>query len=106
MACPIIIRRHDGIQSYLVLDPNNPRELLRHWGLQNEFFIRPWLGPWTPPTPWKSGAKCWPKTWIAIPLPMKRTRIIAWTGSFGMKLNKRALGKCGQIRGVQTMSPR
>ena len=31
MACPIIIRYHDGVQSYLVLD-DNPRELLRHVG--------------------------------------------------------------------------
>ncbi|MHB8067138.1 MAG: hypothetical protein ACYDIC_04455 [Desulfobaccales bacterium] len=48
MACPIIIRRHDGFQSYLVLDPQNPRELLRHWGFQDEFEIRPWLGSLDP----------------------------------------------------------
>jgi hypothetical protein len=48
MACPIIIRRHDGIQSYLVLDPKNPRELLRHWGFQDEFEIRSWLGSLDP----------------------------------------------------------
>lgn len=48
MACPIIIRRHDGFQSYLVLDPENPRELLRHWGFQDEFSIRPWLGSLDP----------------------------------------------------------
>jgi hypothetical protein len=43
MACPIIIRRHDGVQSYLVLD-DNPRELLRHVGFAEPFSIRPWLG--------------------------------------------------------------
>jgi hypothetical protein len=43
MACAIIIRRHDGFQSYLVLD-DKPRELLRHWGFKEEFSIRPWLG--------------------------------------------------------------
>ena len=48
MACPIIIRRHDGFQSYLVLDPQNPRELLRHWGFQDEFEVRPWLGSLAP----------------------------------------------------------
>lgn len=47
MACPIIIRRHDGFQSYLVLD-DNPRELLRHWGFQEEFSVRPWLGSTEP----------------------------------------------------------
>jgi hypothetical protein len=44
MPWPIIIRRHDGFQSYLVLDEGNPRELLRHWGFRVEFSIRPWLG--------------------------------------------------------------
>ncbi len=48
MACPVIIRRHDGFQSYLVLDAANPRELLRHWGFKDEFEIRPWLGSLDP----------------------------------------------------------
>ncbi|MBM4273695.1 MAG: hypothetical protein FJ134_04415 [Deltaproteobacteria bacterium] len=48
MACAIIIRFHDGFQSYLVLDENNPRELLRHWGFQEEFSARPWLGSLDP----------------------------------------------------------
>jgi len=48
MACPIIIRRHDGFQSYLVLDPANPRELLRHLGFQEEFSRRLWLGSLVP----------------------------------------------------------
>ena len=43
MACPIIIRRHEGVQSYLVLD-DNPRELLRHVGFAEPFSVRPWLG--------------------------------------------------------------
>jgi hypothetical protein len=43
MACPIIIRRHDGVQSYLVLD-DNPRELLRHAGFADQYSVRPWLG--------------------------------------------------------------
>jgi hypothetical protein len=43
MPCPIIIRRHDGVQSYLVLD-ENPRELLRHIGFAEPFSVRPWLG--------------------------------------------------------------
>jgi hypothetical protein len=43
MACPIIIRRHEGIQSYLVLD-DNPRALLRHVGFAEQFSVRPWLG--------------------------------------------------------------
>ena len=43
MSVSVIIRRHDGAQSYLVLgDP--PRELLRHVGFQNEFEVRLWLG--------------------------------------------------------------
>ena len=47
MACPIIIRRHDGIQSYLVLD-EKPREMLRHYGFVDEFSLRPWLGSTDP----------------------------------------------------------
>ncbi len=47
MACSIIVRRHDGFQSYLVLD-ENPRELLRHWGFPEEFSMRPWLGSTDP----------------------------------------------------------
>ena len=47
MTCPIIIRRHEGFQSYLVLD-DNPRELLRHRGFQEEFSVRPWLGSLDP----------------------------------------------------------
>jgi len=43
MACPIIIRRHEGVQSYLVLD-DNPRELLRHVGFADSYSVRPWLG--------------------------------------------------------------
>ncbi len=43
MECAVIIRRHFGVQSYLVLD-NKPRELLRHVGFDDEFEIRPWLG--------------------------------------------------------------
>jgi hypothetical protein len=43
MACSIIIRHHDGVQSYLVLD-DNPRELLRHVGFNEPFSVRPWLG--------------------------------------------------------------
>lgn len=48
MALPIVIRRHDGFQSYLHLDPEKPRELLRHWGFQFEFSVRPWLGSLDP----------------------------------------------------------
>lgn len=47
MACPIIIRRHEGFQSYLVLD-DNPRELLRHVGFTDQFSVRPWLGSLDP----------------------------------------------------------
>ena len=47
MAAPIIIRCHDGFQSYLVLD-DHPRELLRHWGFPQEFSVRPWLGSTDP----------------------------------------------------------
>jgi len=48
MACAIVIRYHDGFQSYLVLDEDNPRELLRHWGFKEEFSARPWLGSLDP----------------------------------------------------------
>jgi hypothetical protein len=48
MALPIVIRRHDGFQSYLLLDPDNPRELLRHWGFKEEFSVRPWAGSLDP----------------------------------------------------------
>lgn len=44
MACAVIIRLHDGFQSYLVLDVDDPREMLRHWGFPEEFSIRPWVG--------------------------------------------------------------
>jgi hypothetical protein len=47
MACSIIIRHHDGVQSYLVLD-DNPRELLRHVGFVKQFSVRPWLGSLDP----------------------------------------------------------
>ncbi len=47
MACPVIIRWHDGFQSYLVLDAN-PRELLRHPGFREEFSVRPWHGSLDP----------------------------------------------------------
>lgn len=47
MTCPIIIRRHDGFQSYLVLD-DNPRELLHHPGFHEEYSVRPWLGSLDP----------------------------------------------------------
>lgn len=43
MACPVIIRRHDGSQSYLVLD-EHPRELLFHWGFKEAYSVRRWLG--------------------------------------------------------------
>jgi|UniRef100_A0A7C3SJM5 hypothetical protein len=43
MASPVIIRRHDGAQSYLVLD-EKPRELLFHWGFKDAYSVRPWLG--------------------------------------------------------------
>jgi hypothetical protein len=43
MVCPIIIRDHEGAQSYLVLD-DDPRELLRHVGFNEPYSIRPWLG--------------------------------------------------------------
>ncbi len=47
MAWPIIIRQHDGYQSYLVLD-DNPRELLYHPGFQEEYSVRPWFGSLDP----------------------------------------------------------
>jgi hypothetical protein len=47
MICPIIIRCHEGVQSYLVLD-DNPRELLRHVGFAEPFSVRPWLGSLDP----------------------------------------------------------
>ena len=47
MPYPVIIRRFMGFQSYLVLD-ENPRELLHHPGFQEEYSIRPWLGPTDP----------------------------------------------------------
>jgi hypothetical protein len=47
MACSIIIRRHDGFRSYLVLD-DNPRELLRHPGFTEQFSVRRWLGSTDP----------------------------------------------------------
>ncbi len=47
MAYPVIIRRHDGFQSYLVLD-DHPRELLRHPAFQEEYSVRPWLGSLDP----------------------------------------------------------
>lgn len=43
MARPVIIRRHDDAQSYLVLD-DKPRELLYHCGFQEAYSVRPWLG--------------------------------------------------------------
>lgn len=43
MVYPVIIRRHDGVQSYLVLD-EQPRELLRHYGFAEEFEVRWWYG--------------------------------------------------------------
>jgi hypothetical protein len=47
MAYPVIIRRYMGVQCYLVLD-DNPRELLRHPGFQEEYSVRPWLGSTDP----------------------------------------------------------
>jgi hypothetical protein len=47
MAYPIIIRQHEGVQSYLVLD-DNPRELLWHVGFTEQYSIRPWLGSLDP----------------------------------------------------------
>ena len=48
MPCPIIIRLHDGLQSYLVLEEANPREMLRHYGFQEELSLRPRLGTLDP----------------------------------------------------------
>ncbi|WP_449244761.1 hypothetical protein [Desulfobacca acetoxidans] len=47
MAYKVIIRRHDGVQSYLVLD-DQPRELLRHAGFLEEFSTRIWYGSLAP----------------------------------------------------------
>ena len=47
MAYPVIIRRFLDVRCYLVLD-DNPRELLRHPGFQEEYSIRPWLGSTDP----------------------------------------------------------
>jgi hypothetical protein len=47
MACPVIVRRHDGVQSYLVLD-EHPREMLRHVGFVKEFSLRTWRGSLAP----------------------------------------------------------
>jgi hypothetical protein len=47
LAAPVIIRRHDAVQSYLVLG-ENPRELLRHAGFADEFEVRPWCGSLDP----------------------------------------------------------
>jgi hypothetical protein len=47
MACPIVVRCHEGVQSYLVLD-DNPRELLRHIGFAEPLSVRPWLGSTDP----------------------------------------------------------
>ncbi len=43
MAFKVVVRRHDGVQSYLVLD-DKPRELLRHVGFYEEFSVRTWYG--------------------------------------------------------------
>ncbi|MBM4276154.1 MAG: hypothetical protein FJ134_17125 [Deltaproteobacteria bacterium] len=43
MAFAVIVRRHNGVQSYLILD-DNPREMLRHVGFVKEFSIRSWRG--------------------------------------------------------------
>lgn len=47
MSYPVIIRRHMGVSSYLVLD-QHPRELLRHPGFAQEFSVRLWLGSQDP----------------------------------------------------------
>lgn len=47
MAYPIIIRRHDDGQSYLVLD-ERPRELLYHCGFKEAYSVRAWLGSTDP----------------------------------------------------------
>jgi hypothetical protein len=56
MTCAIIIRHHDGVQSYLVLD-DNPRELLRHVGFNEPFSVRPWLGSEDPDSARKEWAE-------------------------------------------------
>ncbi|MFZ5449697.1 MAG: hypothetical protein ACOZFS_13780 [Thermodesulfobacteriota bacterium] len=43
MACAIVVRCHEGVHSYLVLD-DNPRELLHHVGFDEPYSVRPWLG--------------------------------------------------------------
>jgi hypothetical protein len=43
VAFKVIVRKHEGVQSYLVLD-DHPRELLRHVGFYQEFSIRTWYG--------------------------------------------------------------
>lgn len=47
MACPVVVRCHEGVQSYLVLD-DNPRELLCHIGFTEPYSVRPWLGSSNP----------------------------------------------------------
>jgi hypothetical protein len=47
MAFPVIIRGHEGVQSYLVMD-DRPRELLRHTGFAEPYSVRPWLGSLDP----------------------------------------------------------
>jgi hypothetical protein len=47
MTYPVIVRWCYGYQSYLVLN-ENPRELLRHPGFQQQYSVRPWLGSTTP----------------------------------------------------------
>ncbi len=47
MVCAVIVRRHEGVQSYLVLD-DHPREFLRHVGFLEEFSVRIWLGSLDP----------------------------------------------------------
>ena len=47
MTYPVIIRRYEGFQSYLVLD-DNPRELLHHPDFQQEYSVRRWDGSLDP----------------------------------------------------------
>jgi hypothetical protein len=47
MTHPVIVRWWYGYHCYLVLD-DNPRELLRHVGFQEEYSVRPWLGSMSP----------------------------------------------------------
>jgi hypothetical protein len=56
MAFPVIVRRHEGVQSYLVLD-DNPREMLRHTGFIKEFSMRTWRGPVDPDEAMESWAE-------------------------------------------------